>query len=428
MRANDFKCVMQKGCNMKNLKSSFQKIILLLLVLVIVPNVTHAASLIDKEEQAKMFSLAEHFIFNTFSEEATGEVEKDIIAENCDDFLKYCTLRLKHNKFSQIPVDSRKMDLKIKDVKNNGPFIDVKFRAIEHIQYSGIDTVSMLGYDYYIRFVKQEGEYKIVKASDGGVFEREIRAYVEADYPDLVHQFEEKSNLDASSTTLRSADSPGLDLDQVNYSYNDMIEASFNDMLLMKEKTTSVLLNQDSSKNIGENLFAMKGSLNRTAMRNYMDRWAFDRNPSYLDASSYGGDCTNYASQIMRAGGASFDRSGPMPQKWFYYNSTPGSGRSYSWAGTNNLHEYLKSNEKNGLKGSRYWIDLYGQRLKTGDLVFLYRKTSSGNDSKPYHTLITSKPASDVLVSAHTGDCLDKPLSRWSSANIRKLAMYVSGQ
>lgn len=117
-----------------------------------------------------------------------------------------------------------------------------------------------------------------------------------------------------------------------------------------------------------------------------------------------------------------------MSQRWFYYNSNPGTGRSPSWSSASNLHNYLINNKNNGLKGSRYWIDLNGQTLKVGDLIFLYWKTTSGNKKAPYHTLVVSKPNSNsnkVGVTAHTGDCLDRPLSYWLNSSVRKLAVYV---
>ena len=36
----------------------------------------------------------------------------------------------------------------------------------------------------------------------------------------------------------------------------------------------------------------------------YAHQWAYSRNPAYYDFSAIGGDCTNFVSQCLRAGGA----------------------------------------------------------------------------------------------------------------------------
>ena len=44
---------------------------------------------------------------------------------------------------------------------------------------------------------------------------------------------------------------------------------------------------------------------NREAALEYAKEWAFSRNPQFYDFENIGGDCTNFASQVLLAGGAS---------------------------------------------------------------------------------------------------------------------------
>ena len=46
-------------------------------------------------------------------------------------------------------------------------------------------------------------------------------------------------------------------------------------------------------------------SYNGQAAYNYAERWAHDRNPKYHDYSNEGGDCANFVSQCLLAGGFS---------------------------------------------------------------------------------------------------------------------------
>lgn len=67
-----------------------------------------------------------------------------------------------------------------------------------------------------------------------------------------------------------------------------------------------------------------------TSAVNYADTWAEGRNPGYTQFSS---DCTNFVSQVMRAGGAGMNGS------WYYNNS-----RSYSktWSVADDFKWYIK--------------------------------------------------------------------------------------
>ena len=59
----------------------------------------------------------------------------------------------------------------------------------------------------------------------------------------------------------------------------------------------------------------------------YANQWAYSRNPEYEDYSGRGGDCANFFSQCMRAGGI------PITSEW-----TPGTS---VWAGTISQSNYL---------------------------------------------------------------------------------------
>jgi Putative amidase domain len=70
---------------------------------------------------------------------------------------------------------------------------------------------------------------------------------------------------------------------------------------------------------------------NRNNAANYAEAWAYGRNNNY---PSYGADCTNFASQALRAGGYSFVGS---PQYW-------NSGDDSQWWGTWGLGYWFHTN------------------------------------------------------------------------------------
>jgi len=78
------------------------------------------------------------------------------------------------------------------------------------------------------------------------------------------------------------------------------------------------------------------------AVIKYADKWATSRNPAYYDFSDLGGDCANFTSQSIFAGG--------MPQVvgsqygtngWFYKTS---SNRSATWTGASPLRTWMANN------------------------------------------------------------------------------------
>ncbi len=115
-----------------------------------------------------------------------------------------------------------------------------------------------------------------------------------------------------------------------------------------------------------------------------------------------GGDCTNYASQVMYAGTPGFDQQGT--NKWYYsgYNS-----RSPSWTSVLALRGYLLSNR--GEVGHYSGFLTSKTYLKTGDIVQL------GN----YHSVVVHRNNSGTIyVSAHTSAALNKPLSDYGNPTL----------
>lgn len=70
----------------------------------------------------------------------------------------------------------------------------------------------------------------------------------------------------------------------------------------------------------------------------YAKKWALDKNPSFNYFDDLGGDCTNFVSQCLLAGGVimNFDKY----YGWFYKNSFD---RSPSWTGVEYLKQFLLS-------------------------------------------------------------------------------------
>ena len=124
-------------------------------------------------------------------------------------------------------------------------------------------------------------------------------------------------------------------------------------------------------------------------------------NPAYRDYTDIGGDCTNFASQVLHAGGL------PMDRTWYYRR---GAGGSRAWVQTDGLLEYLLATGRARLLAKGRFSDVVKaterfpkgaiDQLEPGDLIAYEEKGQvvhfaavTGRDPKGY-----------LVVNSHTAD------------------------
>ena len=83
---------------------------------------------------------------------------------------------------------------------------------------------------------------------------------------------------------------------------------------------------------------------NRVAAANYAKKWALSANPKFYHFGGIGGDCTNFISQCLLAGGAKMNYH-PI-NGWFYRSSY---NRSASWTSVYYFHKFILSNLSPGI-------------------------------------------------------------------------------
>lgn len=158
------------------------------------------------------------------------------------------------------------------------------------------------------------------------------------------------------------------------------------------------------------------GIYRRDKALQYAQQWAFGRNPNYYDFSDLGGDCTNFASQVLYAGAGVMNYT--PGTGWFYINA---NHRTASWTGVPFFYNFLTSNRGAGPFGEQ--VELAA--VEPGDFIQL------SADGKRYtHTLAVmsvGKPATadNILIATHTYDAYDRPLSSYS--NDRTRCIHILG-
>ena len=149
---------------------------------------------------------------------------------------------------------------------------------------------------------------------------------------------------------------------------------------------------------------------NRISATQYARRWALSRNPKFKDYEELGGNCTNYISQCVNAGGIPMDSDGNnIMKEWYWYND---SNRTPSWTGSQPFFEYFtKNNSDESENFGVYAKQTNYDELELGDVVQLIK------DGKAYHTmmitgiLLEGEYIYDYLICQNTYDLLDYPLS-----------------
>ena len=152
----------------------------------------------------------------------------------------------------------------------------------------------------------------------------------------------------------------------------------------------------------------------------YAMRWALSRNPLFTDFTGQGGDCTNFVSQCLLAGCGVMNDT---PTYGWYYRSA--EDRAPAWTGVEPLFNFLVGVPEFALAngGTGPYAKEVGNpsEILTGDVIQLANRSGDF-----YHTLIvTDIRDGQLLVSAHSNDALNRPLSEYSFASAR--ALHILG-
>ncbi len=137
----------------------------------------------------------------------------------------------------------------------------------------------------------------------------------------------------------------------------------------------------------------------------YAHRWAFSRNPKYMNYDRFGGDCTNFVSQCIFAGVARMNYTPTFG--WYYID---GNNKTPSWTGVEYLYNFLIGNEGPGPFGVR--ANLYD--IQPGDVIQLsFDGTNFGHSLFVVQVGLPSS-LDKILIATHTMDSDNRPVSSYS--------------
>lgn len=137
----------------------------------------------------------------------------------------------------------------------------------------------------------------------------------------------------------------------------------------------------------------------------YAHRWALGRNPAFYDFSAIGGDCTNFASQVIFAGAGVMNET---PVLGWYYHSV--NRRAPAWTGVNELYRFLTQNQGPGPQAAVVGLS----QILPGDIIQLQFGNDNAFDHSPVVVNVGNRTPDTILLAAHSNDADNRPLSTYS--------------
>lgn len=165
---------------------------------------------------------------------------------------------------------------------------------------------------------------------------------------------------------------------------------------------------------------------NRNNAVAYAIKYALKPNKSYRYfplVNDRSGDCANFISQCLKAGGAPMNFSRQNP--WWYKRNSINSKNdtwSISWTVANSLYWYLKVNQKSNFYGPKGLEVRNISELELGDLIFF-----QDNKGSVFHSaIVTSFSSNRPLISHHSFEALNIPYSSsWPASKLRFLKISI---
>lgn len=174
-------------------------------------------------------------------------------------------------------------------------------------------------------------------------------------------------------------------------------------------------------------IFDRQNRYNRARAVNYARTYALSPNPSFKYFQIYetlGGDCTNFLSQCLLAGGAPMTYTGEYA--WWYNKSgtynTEDDRWSVPWAVAHSQYWTLKVNNQAHNDAAKGLEVSSVAMLELGDVIFY-----ENDNGVIYHSvMVTGFSPTTTLVSQHTYEALDIPyIKSWPAIRYHYIKIRI---
>lgn len=297
--------------------------------------------------------------------------------------------KLERNKMT---INNAKYDIIYDDIEKKDDIITIKILENDYFHFDFMGDIESKAYNVESTFVlkKIDNSYKIKKV-------RKIQDF----FVMITNSYEEgKSNNDAKK-----------ELDKMKEEYISDIKDEIKNFEIAKERYEN---NKDIIKTKCDYEYDRKSALD------YAKKYIITKNNKWSDYSEIGGNCQNYASQVIYSGGIPMDLKGNMI--WKYYDDVLDEtkskiGRSTSWTGVTNFYDYAKENTGYGLCSE---VDINPFYAEAGDIGQV------GYNNEYRHSIVIigtikdkNEKIVDLLLNSNSINLENYPLSAYVYPNKR---------
>ncbi len=153
---------------------------------------------------------------------------------------------------------------------------------------------------------------------------------------------------------------------------------------------------------------------NRAAAVQYAHTWAYGRNPAFYDYERIGGDCTNFASQCVYAGGGVMNFTRDFG--WYYIDA---NNKAPAWTGVQFFYNFMTRAQPSV---GPVAVNSDISQIEPGDVVQMSFDGVQWNHTPVVVAVLQGTAApSRILVAAHSYDADNRPLDTYSYKGIRFL-------
>ena len=165
----------------------------------------------------------------------------------------------------------------------------------------------------------------------------------------------------------------------------------------------------------------------RKKAKEYALKWVNRRNLDVWEKYFWGGNCQNFASQVLYSGGIPMDTVGNQYEQWKHYgaevNETNSeNGRSFSWTVAPFFYEYASENEGYGLC-ARTNVNYY--YADSGDVLQISYNGEIKHSTVVIDRVIDNNQLVDIIVNSNTNDYENFPISAFCVT--KKILIKIDG-
>lgn len=344
----------------------------------------------------------------------TSDKYGQMYADFCNTSLKFLIF-VRESRAADLSFGTASFEIKVTNVKLSNGVFTVNYEISEAVdfEFSPVTAYSC-GMEVEAKIAKgEDGKYKFVQlAEDTDVnllFEEKVMNYLGYDFDEYY---------------LKDMTIPD------DFNSTQVLGNILGDLKLEAEKNITEQAEQLAKFNAAPSDFAVAAAAeheyDRDAAVDYAYRWVgtddIVRNSSFSDYSSFGGNCQNYVSQCLLAGGIPMDCEGTYEQQWKWFDdyteyAETAEGRTPSWSGTEHFYDYCNKNTGDGLVAVTD-CNIYSGAV--GDVMQYVV------DGWSHHSVIITKiiyddngNVVDYLINSNTTDRVDFPLSAYGYTDIR---------